>query len=250
MDDASPQRGVKVAAASPSNATSVAVAATVAATVTASAVATISAAVLSAATLATTSPTPDISQLIADKKKAASSSASAVSKAPPAYKAPPTSKLPNTKLQVSVAADATTSALPTVCLKLDGKGKASVSVPLPPPTEAPTDEEPPAASFSRTARRVSGSLDFGDGRTLRFKVGVRVRVRVRVRVVFRVRIRVTLTLLLTLTLTLHQTLIRWATSRPMRSASAASRSRATCRAVTACAGRSCCSCSRPSSPWR
>ena len=191
MDDSSVVASVKVAAAS-STVTTAAVAAAVATTVAATAVATISAAVISAAALGASLPPADkkksdISQLIADKKKSASSAVSAFSKAPqtskatPTYKAPPTSKLgadrpttskvPNTKLQVSVAADAISCALPTVCLKLDGKGKGSVSVPLPPPTESPMGGEPSVASYSRTARRVSGSLNFGDGRTLRFKVG-------------------------------------------------------------------------------
>ena len=192
MDDSSVVASVNVVAASSTAATAT-VAATVATTVAATAVATISAAVISAAALGASLPPPpdkkksDISQLIADKKKSASSAVSAFSKAPqtskatPTYKAPPTSKLgadrpttskvPNTKLQVSVAADATSCALPTVCLKLDGKGKGSVSVPLPPPTESPMGGEPSVASYSRTARRVSGSLNFGDGRTLRFKVG-------------------------------------------------------------------------------
>ena len=83
-------------------------------------------------------------------------------------KATPASRpSPNTKLLVSVAADALSSSLPTVCLKLNGKGRGAVSVPLPPPMEW----SPSTASYSRTAKTVSGSLDFGDGRTLRFKVG-------------------------------------------------------------------------------
>ena len=40
-------------------------------------------------------------------------------------------------------------------------------MPLPPPMEW----SPSTASYSRTAKTVGGSLDFGDGRTLRFKVG-------------------------------------------------------------------------------
>ena len=176
MDDPS----TSSTAVAPAAVATAAVAATVAATVAVTAVATISAAVISATALATTTlpPTrnkkkpatssPDVSKAPSASKAPPASKVPPTSKAPPANKVAPTSKpLPNTKLQVSVATDATCSSLPTVCLTLDGKGKGAVSVPLPPPMAL----SPSIAAYSRTTKQVNGSLNFGDGRTLRFKVG-------------------------------------------------------------------------------